>query len=255
MLHSYPMHTLKINNLTAKIGEKHILHGVSLTINSGELHIIMGQNGSGKSTLATTVMGRPDITATSGSLLLDNNDLLSLPAHKRAQAGLFLGFQYPVTLRGVTASQCLRLALRSLCTARGNAFDGVKFNDELQNGMHTLGLDQSFISRGLNDGFSGGEKKRMEILQLMLLKPHFAILDEIDSGLDIDGLRIITNAIKELISAQNMGIMLITHYPNLPAVIAPDAVHIMNNGRLVKTGGVELAREITEHGYAKFAAS
>ncbi|MBI5229744.1 MAG: Fe-S cluster assembly ATPase SufC [Candidatus Magasanikbacteria bacterium] len=246
------MHTLTIHNLSAQIGVQKILHEVSLTVKSGEIHIIMGQNGSGKSTLATTIMGRQDSTVTGGQATLDGSDLLALAPHQRAHAGLFLGFQYPMALPGVTVSQFMRLALRALCTARGLEFKSTEFNAELQNAVSALGLDQSFTQRGLNDGFSGGEKKRMEVLQLMMLKPHFAILDEIDSGLDIDGLKCIANALNELVRTQKTGVVLITHYPALLKTITPHFVHIMSSGRVVATGGEELARNIAEHGYAQF---
>jgi len=246
------MHTLNFNNLSAQIGDQKILNGVSLTLKSEEIHVIMGQNGSGKSTLAATLMGRPDSTVTGGRATLDDSDLLALQPHQRAHAGLFLGFQYPMALPGVTVSQFMRLSLRALCTARGIEFKSAEFNSELQNAVKILGLDQSFVTRGLNDGFSGGEKKRMEVLQLMMLKPHFAILDEIDSGLDIDGLKCIAQALNELVRTQKMGVVLITHYPSLLKTITPHFVHIMSRGRVVTTGGEELARDIAEHGYAQF---
>lgn len=255
MLHSYSMHTLNFNNLSAQIGSQQILHEVSLALKSGEIHIIMGQNGSGKSTLASTLMGRPDITVTGGTLALDGSDLLALPPHKRAHTGLFLGFQYPMALPGVTVSQFMRLSLRALSGVRGVEFDSAQFNAELHNAISALGLDASFMQRALNDGFSGGEKKRMEVLQLIMLKPRFAILDEIDSGLDIDGLTCIARALNELVHTKNMGLMLITHYPALLKTIMPDYVHVMSGGRVVATGGEELARDIAEHGYVQFTSN
>lgn len=247
------MSTFSIKNLTAQIGDKKILNNVSLEVQSDEIHIIMGHNGSGKSTLAATVMGRPDITVTKGSITLNEKNLLDLPPHERSRAGLFLGFQNPVALPGVTVSQSMRLSQRAMAESNGKIFDNVNFHTELTSAISLLGIDNSFLQRGLNDGLSGGEKKRMELLQLIMSKPFFAILDEIDSGIDIDGLKLIAQAIKELINRHHTGVVLITHYPSLLDIITPNKVHIMNEGTIVASGGVELVKKISAHGYEQFA--
>lgn len=247
------MSTLSIKNLSAQIGDKKILNNVSLEVKNDEIHIIMGHNGSGKSTLAATIMGRPDITVTNGSIILDNKELLNLPPEKRARAGLFLAFQNPVALPGVTVSQCMRISQRTISESNGNMFESENFRAELTDALALFGIDNSLLQRGLNDGLSGGEKKRMELLQLMLRKPYFAILDEIDSGLDIDGLKLIASALKKLINQSHLGAILITHYPSLLDTIKPDKVHIMNEGAIVATGGIELIKKISENGYGQFA--
>lgn len=249
------MHTLSVHNLSARIDGTAILKDISLTIKSGEIHILMGQNGSGKSTLAGALMGRPDITIIGGTATIDEVNVLALPPHKRALAGLFLAFQQPIALPGVSVGQCMRLSLREAARASGTEFDGAHFRAEFENALHMLGIDRTFAERGLNDGFSGGEKKRMELLQMLLMKPRIALLDEIDSGLDVDGLKLIARALHALIVAHNTGVLYITHNPNLLETITPRRVHVMHGGRIVATGDAELAQHIAKNGYAQFTAN
>jgi Fe-S cluster assembly ATP-binding protein len=241
---------LEIRNLTAKVGEKEILRGINLTLRAGEVHAIMGPNGSGKSTLAQVLAGRETYQVTGGEVLYQGKDLLSLAPEQRAAAGLFLAFQYPVEIPGVANLYFLRLALNSIRKNRGlEELDAMDFLALAKEKMKLVEMNQSFINRGLNEGFSGGEKKRNEILQLAILEPKLAILDETDSGLDIDALRIVANGVNALRS-KDRALLVITHYQRLLNYIVPDRVHVMANGQIVSSGGKELALELEEKGYA-----
>lgn len=238
---------LSVNNLHIEIEDKEIVKGVSLQINSGEKHAIMGKNGSGKSSLANALAGHPDYMITSGSVEIDGRNLLEMDATERSLAGLFLGFQYPMTIPGVTVANFLRAAIKA---RNGNGIDLKNFRKILKEKMRLLKIDDSFATRYLNDGFSGGEKKRLEILQMAMLQPRLAILDETDSGLDIDALKVVANGIIET-APKDSGIILVTHYQRMLNYIKPDRVHIMMDGRIVKSGGSELALELEAHGYDK----
>jgi len=234
---------LKIDNLYAKINDKKILKGVSLNINRGEIHAIMGPNGSGKSTLASTLAGNPAITVTNGEVSLDGKDLSSLDATARARLGLFLAFQYPVEVSGVTLESFLRLSYNSVT---GNSLTPIKFRKILHQHLESLGMAKEFATRNLNEGASGGEKKKCEILQMAILNPKYAILDEIDSGLDIGAQKTIFESIK---SFKDTGVVIITHYPRILKILKPDFVHIMIGGKIVKSGNSKLAQEIESNGY------
>ena len=240
---------LKIEDLHARIGDKEILRGVNLQIEAGEVHAVMGPNGAGKSTLAGVLIGREDFSVT-GSVLFDGEDLLALSPEDRAAAGVFLAFQHPVEIPGVGNLYFMRTALNSLRRHRGlEELDGVDFLALAQERMKLVEMDQSFMSRSVNEGFSGGEKKRNEILQMAILEPKLAILDETDSGLDIDALRVVANGVNALRS-EGRSMLVITHHQRLLDFIVPDQVHIMAAGRIVRSGGKELAVELEEHGYA-----
>jgi Fe-S cluster assembly ATP-binding protein len=240
---------LKIEDLHARIGDKEILRGVNLAIGAGEVHAVMGPNGAGKSTLAGVLIGREDFTVT-GSVLFDGEDLLALSPEDRAAAGIFLAFQHPVEIPGVGNLYFMRTALNSLRRHRGlDELDGVDFLALAQERMKLVEMDQSFMSRSVNEGFSGGEKKRNEILQMAILEPKLAILDETDSGLDIDALRVVAGGVNALRS-EGRSMLVITHHQRLLDFIVPDQVHIMAAGRIVRSGGKELAVELEEHGYA-----
>jgi len=226
-------------------GQKEILKGVDLTVNSGETHAIMGPNGSGKSTLAYSIAGHPKYEITGGSVHLDGQDILEMSVDERAKAGLFLAMQYPVEVPGVSVSNFLRTAATAL---RGEAPNVRKWVGEVKDAMAALKMDPAFAERSVNEGFSGGEKKRHEIMQLELLKPRIAILDETDSGLDIDALRIVSEGVNAL-SGPDLGVLVITHYQRLLNYIKPQYVHIMMNGVIVESGGPELALQLEEHGY------
>ncbi len=241
------MATLEIKDLHVSIEDKEILKGVNLTINTNEIHAIMGPNGTGKSTLASAIMGHPKYEVTSGSVLLDGKEVLEMEVDERAKAGLFLGMQYPSEITGVTNADFLRSGINAR-REEGDEISLMKFIRELDSKMEVLEMDEDMATRYLNEGFSGGEKKRNEILQLMMLKPKFAILDEIDSGLDIDALRIVSTGINEM-RGENFGCLIITHYQRLLNYITPDHVHVMMQGRVVKSGGEELARKLEEQGY------
>ena len=237
--------TFEIVNLHARIEEREILQGLNLTIRKGEVHAIMGPNGSGKSTLANTIMGNPKYTVTDGQILLKGENILEMETDERARKGLFLAFQYPCEVPGVRTSNFLKLA----CNARaGKELDTMEFYDKLEKKMKLLDIDEKFVRRYLNEGFSGGEKKRNEILQMMMLEPEFAILDETDSGLDIDALRIVCEGVNKL-RGPDIGILIITHYERMLRYISPDFIHILVDGRIVKSGGSELAAHLEEHGY------
>jgi len=255
------MATLEIRDLHVSVltddVPKEILRGVDLTISSGETHAIMGPNGSGKSTLAYSLAGHPKYRITSGSVHLDGVDLLGLTADQRARAGLFLAMQYPVEVPGVSMSNFLRSAATAI---RGEAPPIRKWVKEVKTAMSDLGIDSEFADRSVNEGFSGGEKKRHEILQLGLLRPKFAVLDETDSGLDVDALRIVSQGVNRYkqtsdASGQPVGVMLITHYTRILRYINPDFVHVFAAGRVVESGGPELANELEANGYERFAGA
>jgi Fe-S cluster assembly ATP-binding protein len=240
---------LKINNLKARIGEKEILRGINLEVKAGEVHAIMGPNGSGKSTLASVLAGREDYEVSAGSVEFLGKDLLELSPEDRAREGLFLAFQYPVEIPGVTTINFLKTAVNEIRKYRGEAaMDAVSFLKMMKEKSQLVEIDQALLSRSLNEGFSGGEKKRNEVFQMAMLEPKLAILDETDSGLDIDALRIVASGVNKLKSAQNATIV-VTHYQRLLDYIVPDFVHVLWNGRIVKSGTKELALELEEKGY------
>ena len=245
---------LRIRNLHAKVAEEgtEILHGLDLDIPAGEVHAIMGPNGSGKSTLAKVIAGHPEYEVTDGSVIFNGEDVLELEPDERSKAGLFLAFQYPVEIPGVSIANFLRTA-KQAHLPEGEEVDLFDFQDELLDRMKLLEMDPTFAERPVNDGFSGGEKKRNEILQMAMLKPRMALMDETDSGLDIDALQVVARGVNTL-SEENpdMGILLITHYQRLLNYIKPDVVHVMVHGKIVKTGGPEIALELEEEGYADY---
>lgn len=250
------MSTLVIKDLHASVefdgGNKEILRGVSLTLESGSVQAVMGPNGSGKSTLAYVIAGHPKYTVTSGSITLDGQDVLDMSVDERARAGLFLAMQYPVEIPGVTVSNFLRTAATSV---RGEAPKLREWIREVKDAMAALQMDSSFSERNVNEGFSGGEKKRHEVLQLSLLKPKFAILDETDSGLDVDALKTVSEGVNAFHANSDAGILLITHYTRILRYITPDVVHVFVDGRIVESGGPELAEDLEAHGYERFIAS
>ena len=237
--------SLEIQNLHVRTDEREILHGVDLTIEKGETHALMGPNGSGKSTLANTLMGNPAYEITEGRVLLDGEDITEADPDDRAKAGLFLAFQYPVSIPGVSVANFLRTAINA---KRAEPIKVKEFGQILKKNMEILRIDREFTSRYLNDGFSGGEKKRAEILQLAMLEPAYAVLDETDSGLDIDALRIVSDGVNAL-RGPNMGSLIITHYTRILGYVRPDFVHIMLDGRIVQEGGSELADTLEDKGY------
>jgi len=240
---------LEVKNLKAEVAGVEILKGVDLTVRAGEVHAIMGVNGSGKSTFSKVLAGHPDYTVTGGTASLEGKELFSLAAEERARAGLFLAFQYPVEIPGVSNSALLRLAYNTLQNERGlEELDPLEFEDLVQEKIKVVEMDASFLDRSVNEGFSGGEKKRNEILQMAVLEPKLAILDETDSGLDIDALRIVANGVNSLLTPNN-AVVMVTHYQRLLNYIVPDYVHVMSAGRIVKTGGKELALELEARGY------
>ncbi len=241
------MNRLEIQDLHAGIAEQEIIRGLTLTIPKGEVHAIMGPNGSGKSTLAKVLAGHPDYAVTSGSVTMDGEDILALEPDERARKGIFLAFQYPSEIPGVTIANFLRAAVQARLP-EGEELEAVEYYQQLYQKMDLLEMDRSFTSRSVNEGFSGGEKKRNEILQLAMLEPKYAVLDETDSGLDIDALKIVANGVNSL-RGPNLGVLLITHYQRLLEYIVPDYVHVMVQGRIVRSGGKELALELEEKGY------
>ena len=246
---------LTIDNLHATVADKPILKGLSLTIGAGEVHAIMGPNGAGKSTLSYVLGGRPGYEVTDGSVTFEGADLLSLDPHERAAAGLFLGFQYPVEIPGVSNVQFLREALNSQRKARGEEpLSGGDFLKLAREKAGLLGLDMDMLKRPVNVGFSGGEKKRNEMVQMGVIDPAFAILDETDSGLDIDALRIVGDGINRIMRAPDKAVLLITHYQRLLDYVQPDFVHVLAGGRIVRSGGPELALMLERDGYAEIAA-
>ena len=242
--------TLAVRDLRVEVEGKPILQGVDLDIRQGEVHALMGPNGSGKSTLAYTLMGHPKYIVTGGSAQFDGQDLLRLTPDERARLGIFLCFQYPTAIPGVTTVNFMRAALRSL----GKEMKAREFLNRLNEEMAALRIDESFRSRYINDGFSGGEKKRSEILQLAMLRPRLAILDETDSGLDVDALRTVAEGVMRL-AGPDMGVLVITHYPRILEYLRPDAVHVLHQGRVVTSGGNELAQRIERDGYEPILAT
>jgi Fe-S cluster assembly ATP-binding protein len=241
---------LEIKNLHAKIEDNEILRGIDLSVKPGEVHAIMGPNGSGKSTLASIIAGKQDYEVTAGSIQLNGKDLLELDPEERAGEGIFLAFQYPVEIPGVSNTYFLRAALNAVRKYRGEKeMSASDFMKHMKSKMALLELDQSLMSRSVNEGFSGGEKKRNEIFQMAVLEPRLAVLDETDSGLDIDALKIVANGVNALRSPER-GVVVVTHYQRLLNYIVPDFVHILMDGRIVKSGGKELALELEEKGYA-----
>jgi len=247
------MATLQIIDLHVSIdvdgGTKEILTGVTLTINSGETHAIMGPNGSGKSTLAYTIAGHPRYTVDSGQILLDGKDVLAMSVDERARAGLFLAMQYPVEIPGVSVSNFLRTAKTAI---DGEAPSLRTWGKEVKKAMTDLKMDESFATRNVNEGFSGGEKKRHEIVQMELLKPVFAVLDETDSGLDVDALKVVSEGVNRVKTSSGMGVLLITHYTRILRYIRPDFVHVFVNGKIAEEGGPELADRLEDEGYDRF---
>jgi Fe-S cluster assembly ATP-binding protein len=245
------MSELIIKDLQVSIDEKQILKGVNLTVKQGEVHAIMGPNGTGKSTLAYTLMGHPAYTVTKGEVLFKGKELLKVATDERSRLGLFLAFQYPVSIPGVTVANFLRTAVNARRKAANPGDKGIaipEFRRLLKEKMAMLKMDSSFAGRYLNEGFSGGEKKRAEVLQMAILQPEIAILDETDSGLDIDALKVVSEGIN-LLRSQNIGVLLITHYQRMLNYIKPDYVHVMLGGRIVESGGAELALELEARGY------
>jgi len=242
---------LEIRNLHVSVEDKPILRGVNLTVKQGEVHALMGPNGSGKSTLANVLLGHPAYHVTAGQIIFDGNDLLELEADERSRAGLFLAFQYPVVIPGVTLANFLRQALNSRLKAANPESKGIsipEFRRLLKSKMDYLKMDHSFAGRYLNEGFSGGEKKRAEVLQMAMLEPRITILDETDSGLDIDALRIVAEGVDKL-KGPDLGVLVITHYQRILNYIKPQFVHIMFEGQIAESGGPDLALHLEEHGY------
>ncbi len=246
------MSTLEIRGLKVSVEDKEILQGVDLSVSSGETHAIMGPNGSGKSTLAYSIAGHPKYTVTDGSITLDGEDVLKMAVDERARAGLFLAMQYPTEIPGVTVSNFLRTAATA---TRGEAPKLRLWVKEVREAMAALEMDPAFAERAVNEGFSGGEKKRHEVLQLELLKPRFAILDETDSGLDVDALRVVSEGVNRVRASGEVGTLLITHYTRILRYITPDFVHVMSAGRIVDSGGAELAKKLEDEGYARYGAT
>ena len=244
---------LKINKLHAAIDGKDILKGLDLEVADGEVHAIMGPNGSGKSTLAQVLAGRETFTVTDGSVDWDGTDLLALPAEERARAGLFLAFQYPVEIPGVSNAYFLKAAVNAVRRHRGlPEYDAMDFLARVKAEMKAVGMKEEFLYRSVNEGFSGGEKKRHEILQLELLKPAIAVLDETDSGLDVDALKIVSEGVNRAKESTDLGVLLITHYTRILRYIKPDFVHVLVKGRVAEEGGPELAERLENEGYDRY---
>ena len=249
------MTLLDIKDLHAEVDGKPILKGLTLAVNAGEVHAIMGPNGAGKSTLGYVLGGRPGYEVTGGSVTFGGQDLLELAPHERAAAGLFLGFQYPVEIPGISNVQFLREALNSQRRGRGEApLSGAEFLKIARAEAGALGMDQEMLKRPVNVGFSGGEKKRNEMVQMGIIAPRFAVLDETDSGLDIDALRVVGDGINRIMRAPDKAVLLITHYQRLLDYVRPDFVHVLSDGRITRSGGPELARELEAQGYGAVAA-
>ena len=243
------MPDLNITNLYVTADDKQILNGLDLEVSRGEVHALMGPNGSGKSTLANTIMGHPALDVTEGEIEFEGTDITEADPEDRSRAGLFLAFQYPVAIPGVTVAKYLRMAINAHREARGEPQISLKdFRRETEVAMEMVDIPREFSSRYVNDGFSGGEKKRLEILQLAMLKPKIAVLDETDSGLDIDALRVVAEGVNTF-SGPDMGVLIITHYQRILHLVKPDFVHVMFNGRIVKQGGPELVAELEDKGY------
>jgi Fe-S cluster assembly ATP-binding protein len=239
--------SLEIKNLHVSIGDKEIVKGLSLTVKTGEVHAIMGPNGTGKSTLSKAIAGHPDYTVTSGDVLIDGKSILGIEPDERARAGLFLAFQYPAEIPGVSIANFIRASLQAKL-GEGEELDATAYYKRLYQKMDMLQIDRKFTSRAVNDGFSGGEKKRCEILQMAMLEPRFSMMDETDSGLDIDALRIVSDGVNQL-KGDSLGVIMITHYQRLLNYIVPDHVHVMWDGRIVKSGDKSLALELEAKGY------
>ena len=240
---------LEVQGLCVKVGGADIVKGLDLVVRAGEVHAIMGPNGSGKSTFAKALAGHPAYEVTAGKVTFDGKNLFEMTPEERARAGLFLGFQYPVEIPGVSNSAFLRLAYNTMRAARGrDELDPLEFDDYVREKMKLLEMDAAFLDRSVNEGFSGGEKKRNEILQMALLEPRLAILDETDSGLDIDALRVVATGVNRLATSDN-AVVLVTHYQRMLNYIVPDYVHVMGGGRIIKTGGKALAEELESRGY------
>jgi Fe-S cluster assembly ATP-binding protein len=240
---------LTVENLHVRVADREILKGLTLNVAKGEVHAIMGPNGSGKSTLAQVLAGREDYIVTAGTILFEGRDLLALAPEERARAGLFLAFQYPIEIPGVNNAYLLKAALNAQRAARGEQpVDAFEFMKLIKNKMELMQIPRDFLSRNVNQGFSGGEKKRNEILQLLLLEPRLAVLDETDSGLDVDALKIVAAGVNSLRSPER-GMLLVTHYERLLELIVPDHVHVLAGGRILKSGDAALARELDERGY------
>ncbi len=240
---------LSIENLHARVGDREILKGLTLSIPAGEVHAIMGPNGSGKSTLAQVLAGREDYEVTAGRVEFRGQDLLAMAPEERARAGVFLAFQYPIEIPGVNNAYLLKAALNAQREARGEApVDAFEFMKIIRTKMDLVNISKDFLARSVNQGFSGGEKKRNEILQMLLLEPRLAVLDETDSGLDVDALKIVAHGVNSLRSPER-SMLLVTHYERLLELIVPDRVHVLAAGRIVKSGGKDLARELDERGY------
>jgi len=244
------MPDLEIRNLHVSAGDKQILKGVDLTVRAGEFHALMGPNGSGKSTLANAIMGHPNLEVTEGRIRFAGEDITEAEPDERARLGLFMAFQYPVAIPGVTVSKYLRMVINAHREARGEEPISLKdFRRRVESAMALTKVPRDFSSRYLNDGFSGGEKKRMEILQLALQDPKLAVLDETDSGLDIDALRTVAEGVNTVSQGTDMGVLIITHYQRILHLVTPQFVHIMVDGRIVKEGGAELVEQLEKHGY------
>ena len=244
------MADLEIRNLHASAGDKEILKGLDLSVSKGRIHALMGPNGSGKSTLANVIMGHPNIEVTEGSIVFKGEDITEAEPDERARMGLFMAFQYPVAVPGVTVTKYLRTVINAHREDRGEDPIPLKeFRTTVQDAMKLTNVPSEFASRYLNDGFSGGEKKRMEMLQLALQQPEVAVLDETDSGLDIDALRVVANAVNSVAAQSDMGVLIITHYQRILHLIRPDSVHVLYGGRIVKEGGPELVEQLEEQGY------
>jgi len=240
---------LSINNLKVSIAEKIIINGLNLTINHGEVHAIMGPNGSGKSTLAKTLAGHPECEIQSGSISYLGKDLFDLSVEERANEGIFLGFQYPIEIPGLSNTAFLKAALNAKKKSQGDEeITAVDFLKELKHNAEVIGMDQAFLNRGVNEGFSGGEKKRNEILQMMMLKPRLSILDETDSGLDIDAMKTVANGLNSM-RTKDSSFLLITHYDRLLGYIKPDFVHVLSKGQIIQSGDSTLANQLEEKGY------
>jgi Fe-S cluster assembly ATP-binding protein len=242
------MSSLEISNLHVSTGDKEIVKGVSLSIRSGEIHAIMGPNGAGKSSMAKAIAGHPDYTITEGDVALDGKSVLEMEADERARSGIFLAFQYPSEIPGVSIANFMRAAIQARM-AEGDEIDAAAYYKRLYEKMDMLKIDRKFTSRAVNEGFSGGEKKRSEILQMAMLEPRFALMDETDSGLDIDALKVVAEGVNRL-RGPNLGVLLITHYQRLLNYIVPDHVHVMIDGRIVKSGDKSLALELESKGYS-----
>jgi Fe-S cluster assembly ATP-binding protein len=249
------MTLLQITDLHAEVDGKPILKGLTLAVNAGEIHAIMGPNGAGKSTLGYVLGGRPGYEVTGGTVTFDGKDLLELAPHERAALGLFLGFQYPVEIPGISNVQFLREALNSQRRGRGEPpLSGAEFLKIARAEADALGMDQEMLKRPVNVGFSGGEKKRNEMVQMGIVRPRFAVLDETDSGLDIDALRVVGDGINRIMRSPDKAVLLITHYQRLLDYVRPDFVHVLSDGRITRSGGAELAQELEAQGYGAVAA-